>query len=135
MDDWLLQAQAWWDAHHVDQPAWELTTWQEQKVRHIQLHVAKALGKVVTAYGAGADTASSIAPLVRVRDEALPDVAISRSQLRHLFPDVETPLSLPSNLSSLRMVVLLHLLEAKPQFLREAPDVGFFKQRLVIAWN
>ena len=95
MDDWLLQAQAWWDAHHVDQPAWELTTWQEQKVRHIQLHVAKALGKVVAAYGAGADTVSSIAPLVRVRDEALPDVAIYRSQLRHLFPEVATPLSLP----------------------------------------
>jgi hypothetical protein len=93
MHDWLLQAQAWWDAQRFDQPVWQLATWQEQKVRHIQLHVAKALGKVVAAYGAGADTASGTTALARVRDEALPDVAIYRSQLINLFPGVDTPLS------------------------------------------
>jgi hypothetical protein len=94
MDAWLLQAQAWWDAQRFDQPEWQLATWQEQKVRHIQLHVAKALGKVVAAYGTAADAVSGIAALARVRDEALPDVAIYRSQLCNLFPEVAPPQSL-----------------------------------------
>ena len=50
----LLHAQAWWDAQRFDQPEWHIAAWRDQKVRHIQLHVAKALGKVVAAYGAGA---------------------------------------------------------------------------------
>src|SRR5262245_15239895 len=47
MRHWLLRAQAWWDAQRFDQPAWQVAAWRDQKVRHIQLHVAKALGKVV----------------------------------------------------------------------------------------
>jgi hypothetical protein len=77
----LLQAQAWWDAQRFDQPEWHLAAWPDQKVRHIQLHVAKALGKVVTALDGGVGAAAGIDPMVRVRDEVLPDVAIYRSQL------------------------------------------------------
>ncbi len=100
----LLQAQAWWDAQRFDQPMWHVAEWRDQKVRHIQLHVAKALGKVVAAYGpngagplgAGEGlhpaptqsrqrTASGKDPMARVRDEVLPDVAIYRSQLINAF--------------------------------------------------
>jgi hypothetical protein len=77
----LLPAQAWWDAQRFDQPEWHLAAWPDQKVRHIQLHVAKALGKVVAALDGGAGAASGIDPMARVRDEVLPDVAIYRSQL------------------------------------------------------
>ena len=77
----LLRAQAWWDAQRFDQPEWHLAAWPDQKVRHIQLHVAKALGKVVAALDRGAGAASGIDPMARVRDEVLPDVAIYRSQL------------------------------------------------------
>jgi len=51
MDHWLLHAQAWWDAQRFDQPAWHVAAWRDQKARHIHLHVAKALGKVVAAVG------------------------------------------------------------------------------------
>jgi hypothetical protein len=77
----LLQAQAWWDAQRFDQPEWQLRTWPDQKVRHIQLHVAKALGKVVAALKEGTGAASDMDPMAQVRDEVLPDVAIYRSQL------------------------------------------------------
>jgi hypothetical protein len=77
----LLQAQAWWDAQRFDQPEWQLRAWRDQKVRHIQLHVAKALGKVVAALDSRADAASGTDPMARVRQEVLPDVAIYRSQL------------------------------------------------------
>jgi hypothetical protein len=50
MDHLLLHAQAWWDAQRFDQRAWQVAAWREQKLRHIQLHAAKALGKVVAAY-------------------------------------------------------------------------------------
>jgi hypothetical protein len=70
---------------------WHVTVWRDQKVRHIQLHVAKALGKVVAAYGEGADAASGIDVLARVRDEVMPDVAMYRSQLLNLFPDCGDP--------------------------------------------
>jgi hypothetical protein len=79
MRQWLLRAQAWWDAQRFDQPAWQVAAWRDQKVRHIQLHAAKALGKVVAAYDAGAISGTDA--LARVRDEVLPDVAIYRSQL------------------------------------------------------
>ena len=93
MQHLLLQAQAWWDAQRFDQPMWQVAEWRDQKVRHIQLHVAKALGKVVAAYGAdgasplgaGARAASGKNPMARVRDEVLPDVAIYRSQLINTF--------------------------------------------------
>jgi hypothetical protein len=49
MDPLLLHVQAWWDAQRFDQREWQVAAWREQKLRHIQLHVAKALGKVVTA--------------------------------------------------------------------------------------
>jgi hypothetical protein len=88
MDQLLLHAQAWWDAQRFDQPVWQIAAWRDQKVRHIQLHVAKALGKVVAAYDAGAEAMSGTDALARVRDEVLPDVAIYRSQLRNLFPEV-----------------------------------------------
>ena len=81
----LLQAQAWWDAQRFDQPVWHVVQWRDQKVRHIQLHVAKALGKVVAALGEG--VASGMDTTARVRDEVLPDVAIYRSQLINTFPD------------------------------------------------
>jgi len=84
----FLHAQAWWDAQRFDQPLWQVDTWRDQKVRHIHLHVAKALGKVVAALGEEARTASGTDLWRRVRDEALPDVAIYRSQLLNLFPDV-----------------------------------------------
>jgi hypothetical protein len=90
----FLHAQAWWDAQRFDQPGWDVATWHDQKARHIQLHVAKALGKVVAAVGAGASTTSGPEQRARVRDEVLPDVAISRSQLLNLFPEVCTPSSL-----------------------------------------
>src|SRR5215510_5365990 len=84
----LLRAQAWWDAQRFDQPAWQVAAWHDQKVRHIQLHVAKALGKVVAASSEEAAGAAGVVALARVRDEVLPDVAIYRSQLRNLFPEV-----------------------------------------------
>src|SRR5215471_4470749 len=95
----LLQAQAWWDAQRFDQPMWQVAEWRDQKVRHIQLHVAKALGKVVAAYGpnsagplgASQRAASGKDPVVRVRDEVLPDVAIYRSQLINTFTDWDAP--------------------------------------------
>ena len=65
-----------------------------KKLRHIQLHVAKALGKVVAAYDAGAGATSGTDALARVRDEVLPDVAIYRSQLLNLFPEVDASPSL-----------------------------------------
>jgi hypothetical protein len=77
----LLRAQAWWDAQRFDQPEWHLAAWPDQKVRHIQLHVAKALGKVVAAMDGGVGAASGIDLMARVRDKVLPDVAIYRSQL------------------------------------------------------
>ena len=83
----LLQAQAWWDAQRFDQPVWQLAEWRDQKVRHIQLHVAKALGKVVAALGENEDAVSDTNMTARVRDEVLPDVAIYRSQLINTFPD------------------------------------------------
>jgi hypothetical protein len=87
-DPLLLQAQAWWDAQRFDQPVWQVAAWRDQKVRHIHLHVAKALGKVVAASGEGVGVTSGTDALARVRDEVLPDVAIYRSQLRNLFPEV-----------------------------------------------
>ena len=87
----LLHAQAWWDAQRFDQPVWQVAAWRDQKVRHIHLHVAKALGKVVAALGEEARTTSGTDLLARVRDEVLPDVAIYRSQLINLFPDVGAP--------------------------------------------
>jgi hypothetical protein len=88
MDHLFLHAQAWWDAQRFDQPGWDVATWRDQKARHIQLHVAKALGKVVAASSKEAAGAAGAAALVRVRDEVLPDVAIYRSQLLNLFPEV-----------------------------------------------
>src|SRR5262249_4587776 len=95
----LLQAQAWWDAQRFDQPTWQVAEWRDQKVRHIQLHVAKALGKVVAAYGPndasplgmGERAMSGKDPMMRVRDEVLPDVAIYRSQLINTFADWDAP--------------------------------------------
>lgn len=83
----LLPAQAWWDARRFDQPTWQVVEWRDQKVRHIQLHVAKALGKVVAALDEGEGVASSPDTAMQVRDEVLPDVAIYRSQLINTFPD------------------------------------------------
>src|SRR5215510_3252764 len=74
MDPLLLHAQAWWDAQRFDQLEWQVATWREQKLRHIQLHVAKALGKVVTAYEQEGEATSGTDALARVRDEVLPDV-------------------------------------------------------------
>jgi hypothetical protein len=91
MGSLLLHAQAWWDAQRFDQPVWQVAAWPDQKVRHIQLHVAKALGKVVIAYGEGSGATSGTDALVRVRNEVLPDVAIYRSQLLNLFPDLGAP--------------------------------------------
>jgi hypothetical protein len=87
----LLRAQAWWDAHRFDQPEWHVAAWPDQKVRHIQLHVAKALGKVVAALDGGAGAASGIDPMARVRDEVLPDVAIYRSQLINTLQEWGVP--------------------------------------------
>jgi hypothetical protein len=53
--------------------------------------VAKALGKVVVAYGEGSGATSDTDALKRIRDEVLPDVAIYRSQLINLFPEVGAP--------------------------------------------
>ena len=89
----LLHAQAWWDAQRFDQPEWQVAAWRDQKVRHIHLHVAKALGKVVGALGEEARTSSSTALRARVCDEVLPDVAIYRSQLLNLFPNACMSLS------------------------------------------
>ena len=83
----LLQAQAWWDAQRFDQSEWQVAEWRDQKVRHIQLHVAKALGKVVAALSAGEGAASGTDTTAQVRDEVLPDVAIYRSQLINALPD------------------------------------------------
>jgi hypothetical protein len=89
----LRHAQAWWDAQRFDQPVWQVAAWRDQKVRHIHLHVAKALGKVVAASREEAVGASGADALARVRNEVLPDVAIYRSQLRNLFPEVGVLLS------------------------------------------
>ena len=66
---------------------WHVVEWRDQKVHHIQLHVAKALGKVVAALGAGEQVASGTDPMELVRAEVLPDVAIYRSQLINTFAD------------------------------------------------
>jgi hypothetical protein len=87
----LLRAQAWWDAQRFDQPEWHLAAWPDQKVRHIQLHVAKALGKVVAALDGGVGAASGIDPMARVRDEVLPDVAIYCSQLINTLRESGVP--------------------------------------------
>ena len=87
----LLQSQAWWDAQRFDQSVWQVAEWRDQKVRHIQLHVAKALGKVVAALSAGEGAASGTDTTAQVRDEVLPDVAIYRSQLINTFPDCCAP--------------------------------------------
>ena len=87
----LLHAQAWWDAQRFDQPVWQIAAWCDQKVRRIQLHVAKALGKVVAAYDEGAGATSGTDALAWVRDDVLSDVAIYRSQLLNLFPEVGAP--------------------------------------------
>jgi len=92
----LLPAQAWWDAQRFDQPMWQVAAWRDQKVRHIHLHVAKALGKVVALLDEEAPSASGTDFKARVRDEVLPDVAIYRSQLINLLPD---GCVLPSSLS------------------------------------
>jgi hypothetical protein len=84
----LLRAQAWWDAQRFDQPEWHMAAWHDQKVRHIQLHVAKALGKVVAVLDGGAGAPSGIDPMARIRDEVLPDVAIYRSQLINTVREV-----------------------------------------------
>jgi hypothetical protein len=89
----LLQAQAWWDAQRFDQPEWHLAAWPDQKVRHIQLHVAKALGKVVAALDGGVGATAGIDPMVRVRDEVLPDVAIYRSQLINTLREWGVPIA------------------------------------------
>jgi hypothetical protein len=94
MRHWLLRAQAWWDAQRFDQPEWQVAAWREQKLRYIQLHVAKALGKVVAAYEPGGAATSGTDAHARVRDEVLSDVAIYRSQLRNLFPEVGAPSAL-----------------------------------------
>jgi hypothetical protein len=90
----LLRAQAWWDAQRFDQPEWHLAAWPDQKVRHIQLHVAKALGKVVAALDGGVGAASGIDPMARVRDEVLPDVAMYRSQLINTLREWGVPTAL-----------------------------------------
>jgi hypothetical protein len=90
----LLHAQAWWDAQRFDQPVWQVAAWRDQKVRHIHLHVAKALGKVVAALGEAAHTTSGLDLMARVHNEVLPDVAIYRSQLLNLFPEVGAPSAL-----------------------------------------
>jgi hypothetical protein len=92
----LLPEQAWWDAQRFDQPLWQVAAWRDQKVRHIHLHVAKALGKVVALLDEGAPPSSATVLKARVRDEVLADVAIYRSQLINLLPDGS---ALPSLLS------------------------------------
>jgi hypothetical protein len=87
----LLRAQDWWDTQRFDQPAWHLAAWPDQKVRHIQLHVAKALGKVVAALDSGVGAASGIDPMARVRDEVLPDIAMYRSQLINMLQEWGVP--------------------------------------------
>ena len=96
MDHLLLPSQAWWDTQRFDQPVWQVEAWRDQKVRHIQLHVAKALGKVVVVLDEAAPTTLRPALNARVRDEVLPDVAIYCSQLINLMPD---GWKLPSSLS------------------------------------
>jgi hypothetical protein len=91
----LLQAQQWWDAQRFDQPEWHLAARPDQKVRHIQLHVAKALGKVVNALDREANLTHSSDPMVQVRDEVLPDVAIYRSQLINTLRERGVSTALP----------------------------------------
>jgi hypothetical protein len=87
----LLRAQDWWDTQRFDQPAWHLAAWPDQKVRHIQLHVAKALGKVVAALDSGVGAVSGIDPMARVRDEVLPDIAMYPSQLINTLQEWGVP--------------------------------------------
>ena len=61
----FLHAQAWWDAQRFDQREWQVAAWREQKLRHIQLHVAKALGKVA-AYDEGVGATSGTDALTRI---------------------------------------------------------------------
>ena len=96
MHDLLLAAQTWWDAQRFDQPEWQVAAWRDQKVRHIHLHVTKALGKVVAMLDEAGPLASDSACVVRVRCEVLPDVAIYRSQLINLL---RARWALPSSLS------------------------------------
>jgi len=90
----VTRAQAWWDAQRFDQPVWQVAVWREQKPAIFSSHVAKALGK------SSSPTTLERYPVPtrsqRVRDEVLPDVAIYRSQLLNLFPEVEASPSLVS---------------------------------------
>jgi len=52
------------------------------------LACGQGAGKVVAALGEEAHTTSGTNLMARVRDEVLPDVAIYRSQLLNLFPEV-----------------------------------------------
>ena len=56
--------------------------------------VPKSAPNLWAAVGAGASTTSAPEQMARVRDEVLPDVAIYRSQLLNLFPEVGAPLAL-----------------------------------------
>src|SRR5262244_1560194 len=51
-------------------------------------------GKVVAAYDAGAGATSGTDALARIHNEVLPDLAIYRSQLLTLFPEVGAPSAL-----------------------------------------
>ena len=93
MDPLLRHAQAWWDAQRFDQAVWQVAAWRDQKVRHIQLHVAKALGKVVAALGESESAASDTDMTAKVRDEVLPDVAIYRSQLINTVREGGVPIA------------------------------------------
>jgi hypothetical protein len=91
----LLEAQAWWDVQRFDQPEWRLAAWSDQKVRHIQLHVAKAVGKIVAACDGRLAAATDIEAMTRVRDEVLPDLAIYRSQLINALQEEGLATALP----------------------------------------
>lgn len=72
-NDLLLKQTAEFDKKAFDQISWRLGSWELEKTRHIVLHLAKALGKVI-----GCD------PSV-LKQEVMPDLAIYRSQLLNTF--------------------------------------------------
>jgi hypothetical protein len=73
--------------------------------------VAKALGKVVTAYEQGGDAPSGTDTLTRVRNAVLPDVAIYRAQLCNLFPEVGVSPALAHHRAAVRTLEATPLLQ------------------------
>lgn len=84
--NFLLKEQAWWDTREFDPPnGYEQLPPEDQKIAHVQLHLAKAGLKLLNR---NPNT---------IRSEVVPDLAIYRSQLINVLgiipEEIEDPLA------------------------------------------